>query len=402
MCILVRIEPLQTLPLATNPKLVAKSSDYRNRPITISNVATYSFSLFEDGSFGFWAAGQAGWFELKSAAKDFKKTFAGMKEATGMFYYLADKYKNSRAKYSGASAKVLQDHVVKRLFNNYIYSEYCQRESLESITEGFYHHREFLMKSMLEGQEGLPWLDSPVLRHYRQKFPDEYKAIKEIGETTQIGQIPKQSTSTTVGALAQASKAAIREEENTFKQPLVWEVEMLDDVALIENSENEQSDYMSDSHKRESILRPRSNRASKKFMSRRENTRSASKKEASQNDEIEDGDSCIRVVDNLELATQPEPTRSLPPQIKKKTKKVAQSSKHGVWSNDAKTPLPAYYEPRGPGDTWICPYDGCMRKVWDARGAASVEMIKDHWVKTHANDAESLISEESRPWVSVE
>ena len=72
-----------------------------------------------------------------------------------------------------------------------------------------------------------------------------------------------------------------------------------------------------------------------------------------------------------------------------------------LWSDHHNNPLPSYYEPHGPGDTWQCPYDGCVYKVWDARKPASVEMIKKHFVTTHASNAEDLIYQESKPWVSV-
>lgn len=64
-------------------------------------------------------------------------------------------------------------------------------------------------------------------------------------------------------------------------------------------------------------------------------------------------------------------------------------------------PLPSYYEPRGYGETWICPYDGCYHKVPNTRDVASVNAIKDHFVANHAGTAQELINQESRPWVSV-
>ena len=91
--------------------IIVLTSAYRNRPITIENVATYSFSVFEDGTFGFWVAGKAGWFEIKSMAKGYRKIFQDMKEATGMFYHLADKYRNCRTTMLKQSAKKLEIHV---------------------------------------------------------------------------------------------------------------------------------------------------------------------------------------------------------------------------------------------------------------------------------------------------
>jgi hypothetical protein len=69
--------------------------------------------------------------------------------------------------------------------------------------------------------------------------------------------------------------------------------------------------------------------------------------------------------------------------------------------SEGKVPLPSYYEPRGPGDTWTCPYDGCDHQVWDARAAESIKMISDHFEKVHEGAAEEVVNQESRPWVSV-
>lgn len=90
---------------------LVKTTKYRTTRIKLENVVTYSFSQFEDGTFGFWAAGEAGWFEIRNPNKAYRKLFEGMKEATGMFYYLADKYRNTRKNFSNASVKACEKYV---------------------------------------------------------------------------------------------------------------------------------------------------------------------------------------------------------------------------------------------------------------------------------------------------
>lgn len=85
-----------------------KVADYRKRNCIILDVVTYSFSQYNDGTFGVWAAGRAGWYELKSAARSYKVPFEEMQEATGMFYYVADKYRKRRSK---APPKILEAHI---------------------------------------------------------------------------------------------------------------------------------------------------------------------------------------------------------------------------------------------------------------------------------------------------
>lgn len=78
---------------------VKGSNDYRRAlrvNIRIEDVAIYSFSENEDGTLSFWAAGRAGWYELHKPLPSYGRIFRGMQEATGLFYFLADKFRNAR------------------------------------------------------------------------------------------------------------------------------------------------------------------------------------------------------------------------------------------------------------------------------------------------------------------
>lgn len=77
----------------------------------VDNVVTYSFSQFKDGTLGFWAGGQAGWFEVKTPAREYRPIFKEMTEATSMFYFVADKFKNCRKNFTNASAKACEDYL---------------------------------------------------------------------------------------------------------------------------------------------------------------------------------------------------------------------------------------------------------------------------------------------------
>ncbi|MCJ1403731.1 hypothetical protein MMC11_006954 [Xylographa trunciseda] len=375
-------------------KSLVLTSTYRNRPITIDNVATYSFSVFEDGTFGFWAAGKAGWFEIKSMAKGYRKIFQDMKEATGMFYHLADKYRNCRTTMPKQSAKKLEIHV-KTQFADYPQSTYCQKEYGDDICERFYHHREFLIKSMLEGQEGLEWKESPALRHFRSKFAEDYAVLYDI-----VMEAPKGATET------QSEDGPRYEKVYQTVAKTAAPQRPRRESLMIDLTEEEDDDIDSGTnHHRKSGLRPKSNKASKKFMGRQRNNLSMKEEWLYQGNDAEDPDS----VEEDEQAPV-SPTLSMKNGLTngstngttKKPHLTENSPKKSEWSTGTGDPLPSYYEPRGPGDTWTCPYDGCVHQVWAARDPSSVDMIKDHFVKTHAGNAEDLINQESRPWVSVE
>lgn len=149
--------------------------------------------------------------------------------------------------------------------------------------------------------------------------------------------------------------------------------------------------------KRESILRPKSNKAAKKYASRQQGSRA--REEEGSDDDVELDDAPIV------SAAHGIDTKILPPTLPNRPEAVKASvkiPKETIWADSSNNPLPSYYEPRGPGDTWTCPYDGCLYQVWDARDTFSIDMIKDHFVDIHASNAESLVNQESRPWASVE
>lgn len=79
--------------------------------IEVKDVTTYAFAEFEDGSYGFWAAGKAGWFEIKDPAAAFQPTFDMMIEAASMFYMLADKLKRARKVQQNLSTRLLDRYM---------------------------------------------------------------------------------------------------------------------------------------------------------------------------------------------------------------------------------------------------------------------------------------------------
>lgn len=86
---------------------------YRTKTIELKNITTYAFAEFEDGSHGFWAAGKAGWFEIKDPTVPFQHTFDMMNEAASIFYLLVDKLRRSRKRQLNYTAKYADQYVTK-------------------------------------------------------------------------------------------------------------------------------------------------------------------------------------------------------------------------------------------------------------------------------------------------
>ena len=83
--------------------------------IKLVNVTTYAFAEFEGGGHGFWAAGQAGWFEIEGALPAYKPVYDEMGVAASMLYFLADKIRKSRKK--GFTTDQFNAHI-RRLFRD--------------------------------------------------------------------------------------------------------------------------------------------------------------------------------------------------------------------------------------------------------------------------------------------
>ena len=76
--------------------LTVKLPNYTDLHIEIPKVILYAFAEYDDGSYGFWAAGEAGWFELETTVSSYKRIFDEMCVGASMLYFLVDKSRRSR------------------------------------------------------------------------------------------------------------------------------------------------------------------------------------------------------------------------------------------------------------------------------------------------------------------
>ncbi|CAK4034328.1 Hypothetical predicted protein [Lecanosticta acicola] len=146
--------------------------------IILERVVTFSYGLYGDGSYGFWAAGKAGWFKLKPAKK-YKATFDGMAEAVKLLYFCSDTYgQPARKKGRGKSAQVLPDYSAAELFEKYAAEEMDSSDPSDGM-EKFYEHKGFLISCMISGKEGLAWSKYPLYGHMHRKFPELFDKLRQ-------------------------------------------------------------------------------------------------------------------------------------------------------------------------------------------------------------------------------
>ena len=153
--------------------------------------------------------------------------------------------------------------------------------------------------------------------------------------------------------------------------------------------------------KARSVLRPKSSKSAKKAMRRRSNVDEAHNvEEHDTSDNAEEKNYHVRKGD---IAKHPSPM--LPAaqgQISEsKAHPKARTKKPGDLECMGE-PLPSFYETRGLTDTWKCPYSVCNVTYQHAKSTQSIERIKNHFVNAHASNAEDLVNQELRPWISAE
>jgi hypothetical protein len=374
-----------------------KTAAYRTKKIKIIDISFYAFS--DDAPLKVWAAGAGGWYELQTPTKHFEEVFLRMKEAVAMIYFLADRYRNARITSSSRALKE-QEKYVKKQFTEFLSTEYCIRTDKHDVIEGFHSHRDFLIKSMLDGHDGLAWEASPVLKYYKRHFPEAYAAaVVIVGGKSEDSAVEEEKTEV-VTSQVQAKTKGSHSSTVTNKKTNGLRASKMTPIETESEEENEDEDVAGlkpktparespVAGKRKSVLRPKSNQASKKYTLRRTRGQEVSEHEGSSEENTEDeGDE--------DMPMNPTPSKV----VKKERTSLIEEilSVNPQLASD----LPGYYRPNLPGDTWQCPYDGCTRKVWDASTLVGIEIIKTHFSATHAETAEDLISSEARPWVSVD
>ncbi|KAL6721571.1 hypothetical protein ACLMJK_000675 [Lecanora helva] len=390
--------------------------------IEIDHVTTYAFAKYADGTYGFWAAGKAGWFELKSATASFKTTYDKMNEAAWIFYMLADRERRAHRKARLLNEKELKKYV-KKVFQAY----FSQRKDpthpadVDEARAMFHEHREFLMTSMLEGQDGINWLDAPMLAYFRSEYPDEYAAIEnrvttssavslarsEAKDSRQSSRKRKSKSPHDNSEAKKKSrrKAAQQAESRIQKLPkgLLPETPQAKEVPDNTSSADEDEDNLNlVGRKQKSILQPSGGKYSKKAAARQKGLQRET------GNEDDDGNNCSQMAESpitvlrsgrqLEALTNPPASHSSPestPPPKAMPRKYLELQ---VVEYELPSTLP-----QGPGELWTCTFDGCSHRVHEASSLEGKRRVQDHF-KSHASQAQEkidLVLTESRPYLPV-
>lgn len=218
-----RLEPLpreQTHLLASSAPAIPKSGV----PIALRNVTRFAYGQYEDGEVAIWAAGEAGWFKLATPARTYRDVYADMVDAINVLYFLADAYSRDRHAKARAIFKRYAAEIPERFRN------------VKEAAEGIYIHKEFLILSMLRGNEldDPAWTYTDVFEHLKERFPEVHGEMerKEAGKkgVDKRKKVRRRTPSQKAGSQevesADGTKkpAAPKKDDNWWEAKVIWEL----------------------------------------------------------------------------------------------------------------------------------------------------------------------------------
>ncbi|KAK5709262.1 hypothetical protein LTR17_019942 [Elasticomyces elasticus] len=150
----------------------------RTASIEISEVRSFAYGQFDDGTIGLWASGRAGWFRLKPA-RAYREVYNEIIEGIGMLYFVADAYREERRSGKGKKATVLAPYSAGELFERYGTEVMRASTAVGTMAaEKVYQHVDFLFASMLAGKEGIDWTSNPLYLHLKAKCSEQHAAVE--------------------------------------------------------------------------------------------------------------------------------------------------------------------------------------------------------------------------------
>jgi hypothetical protein len=137
--------------LTVLPHAASKS---RNPTIQVHNVTHFAYGTYQNGDVDIWAAGEAGWYQIKPA-ESYIDLFQSMIEAVNILYFMSDCYKGGKFSADELFSKYSKIHHI----------------SAQQAKDKFYSHGPFLASRMMKGEEGIRWGLTGFYQHLRKMQP---------------------------------------------------------------------------------------------------------------------------------------------------------------------------------------------------------------------------------------
>ncbi|KAI9729130.1 MAG: hypothetical protein M1828_000215 [Chrysothrix sp. TS-e1954] len=120
--------------------------------VRLGNVQHFAYGEYDTGEIAFWAAGAAGWFEIKPS-RAYRSILNSMTEAIGMLYFMADLWRESQGGKKAKNRQMDADTVFEKYAEDPDYHCSDAREARRA----FRRHRRVLGELMNQGKEGIAW-----------------------------------------------------------------------------------------------------------------------------------------------------------------------------------------------------------------------------------------------------
>ncbi|GAB7339215.1 hypothetical protein MBLNU457_5874t1 [Dothideomycetes sp. NU457] len=399
----------------------------RSEMIALHEVRSFAYGQFEDGGVQIWAAGHAGWFSI-SPSRRFRATYLEMEEAVSILYFVADIYADPTTKTMAAEA----------LFRLWAFRKQLPGGA-QAAAEAFCKHRRFLIDRMVQGKEGLVASRIPLYKHFELNFRDDVDDVRRrLGKkvsrvnrsatpSSQAGtkrkrpgtelEMQDESSRRNSGVIARATRSTRSATVETSAQasdiggPSTPRDKSMYGATDLEE-DNDDSDLGQQAGKGKSILRPRQSKYIPKV--------------ATVETDADDFEPPLSPVRRLAVADEiPQGKGKIkagamlppPPRARSNTTDAfhdgqaiagADDVDEGIDMSldqaselegdqrvnqtepliDGKVPLRLRdqdMQATAAGDTWLCPLDGCLHKVYAAQTAESQQLIKEHY-RLHVTD----------------
>jgi len=399
----------------------------RSEMIALHEVRSFAYGQFEDGGVQIWAAGHAGWFSI-SPSRRFKSTYLEMEEAVSILYFVADIFSDPTTKTMEAEA----------LFRLWAFRKQLQGGA-QAAAEAFYKHRRFLIDRLVQGKEGLIASKVPLYRHFELKFRDDVDDVRRrLGKkvsrvnrsatpSSQAGTKRKrpgteyatqgESSSRNSGAFARATRSTRSATVETSAQasdvggPFTPRDKSVYGVTDLEENIDD-SDIGQQAGKGKSVLRPRQSKYIPKLATAEDDA-----------DEVRPPLSPVRrlaIADAVPQGKGKARAGAMPPPPSRARSNRADANHDGqaiagaddvdegidmsldqaseLEEDESGNPAEPLIDGKIPlrlrdqdmqataaGDTWLCPLDGCLHKVYAAQTTESQQLIKEHY-RLHVTD----------------
>ncbi|KAF4551192.1 Hypothetical protein D9617_14g076490 [Elsinoe fawcettii] len=386
------------------PSVPRDLSHLRIRPggaeqIELSSVRQFAYGQYDDGRIEIWAAGGAGWFTVRPS-RGYKAIYDGMVEAIETLYYAADVYSRVNETKSRKGKRRRGDVSAEEVFAGYAQANRLAGE--EKGTKVFHKHRRFLIKSMLQCKEEVEWEKTGIWEWLVASFGEEVEEVKRqlsgAKGRAKAGSKRKRNVQEVSWERAESVRSGGGRDRKTKQEPSTPRT-----VTPHDSDDSERPGKRPRGKKGKSALRPKTNLI------------------PIEQEEPEDTDGFGQ--SNGHPSKIPAEQRSLPsnPRLPVSNPPRSFKAEHDVLAgadvldegidmghddsedesedsseilvpglNGLGSSIPVRLRANNEGDTWSCPLDGCMQKVYAASDPASQRLIKEHY-RVHVNDEDAEV-----------